>query len=178
MSGVNYDETDFGYDIMFRQNRQVTPGGTITRTVFDVRDNASQSWVGTNDTGATDNDPTGGGAPGNNMVQVIGNVYDNSQPGGDNNLTQLNQYVDSSTTRVTNFLFDWRDRNTDIDGEVDYYEKSYYDNLDRVLRIERYNTNLSETSWLVRIRTTMIETASTRLFIMRWIPIQAWLATP
>ena len=101
-SGTNYDESDFGYDAMQRQNRQVTPGGTITRTVFDVRDNQASIWVGTNDTGATDSDPTGGGHPGNNMVIITGNVYDNGQAGGDNNLTQTTQYVDASTTRVTN----------------------------------------------------------------------------
>ena len=46
-----------------------------------------QVWVGTNDTGATNSDPTGGGAAGNNMVQVTGNQYDNGAAGGDNNLT-------------------------------------------------------------------------------------------
>ncbi len=35
-SGVNYNETDFGYDVMSRRNRIATPGGTITRTVFDL----------------------------------------------------------------------------------------------------------------------------------------------
>ena len=37
--------------------------------MFDVRSNAAQVWVGTDDNGATDSDPSGGGAAGNNMVQ-------------------------------------------------------------------------------------------------------------
>src|SRR5262249_8357704 len=114
--------------------------GTITRTVFDVRDNATQVWVGTNDTGATDSDPSGGGATGNNMVQVTANQHDYGQAGGDNNLTQTTQYVDGSTTRVTTFLFRWRNRRTDTDGEVDFYEQVCYDNLDRVIRSDRRDT--------------------------------------
>jgi YD repeat-containing protein len=111
--------------------------------VFDARGNAVQTWVGTNDAGATDSDPTGGGAQGNNMVLVTSFVYDGGQAGGDNNLTQQTQYVDASTARVTSFLYDWRDRQTDTDGEVDFYQKVYYDNRDRVTRTERYNTTLS-----------------------------------
>jgi RHS repeat-associated protein len=140
VSGVNYDETDFGYDEMERQNRVVTLGGTITRTVYDARNNAVQVWIGTDDTGATNSDPTGGGAPGNNMVQVTGSQYDNGLGGGDNNLTQMTQYVDSSTTRVTSYLYDWRDRRTDTAGEVDFYEQFCYDNLDRVIRDDRRDT--------------------------------------
>ena len=85
-------------------------------TVFDVRDNQANIWVGTNDTGATDSDPTGGGHPGNNMVVITANVYDNGQASGDNNVTQTTQYVDASTIlAVTQFLYDWRDRCTDTE---------------------------------------------------------------
>jgi len=67
-SGVNYDETSYGYDILKRRNRVVSPGGTITRLVHDVRDNVIGTYVGTNDTGATANNPTAGGSVGNNMI--------------------------------------------------------------------------------------------------------------
>jgi RHS repeat-associated protein len=140
VSGTNFDETDIGYDELERQNRFVTPGGTVTRKVYDVRGNSAQLWIGTNDTGATISDPSGGGAPGNDMAQVTVNQYDNGQAGGDNNLTQTTQYVDSSTSRVTIYLFDWRNRRTDIDGEIDFYEQRCYDNLNRVIRIDRRNT--------------------------------------
>ena len=55
---------------------------------------------------------------------------------------------------VTTFLYDFRDRGTDTDGEIDFYAKQYFDNLDRVFKNERYDTTLagnlimrSATSW-------------------------------
>ncbi len=141
--GTNYDEMDFGYDVMKRANREVTGGGTVNRTVYDVRGNPQSIWTGTNDTGATDSDPTGGGATGNNMVMVTANQYDGGIAGGDNDLTQVTQYVDSSTSRVTTFLYDWRNRRTDTDGEIDFYQKDYFDNFDRLIMTERYDTTLA-----------------------------------
>ena len=138
-SGTNYDETDFGYDSSKRRNRTVTPGGTITRTVFDVRNRPQKVYVGTDDTGATQSDPTGGGASGNNMVLVTEHQFDGGGV-GDGNLTQLKQWVDGSTSRSTLLSYDWRNRRTDTDGEVDFYEKTYYDNFDRTIKTERYNT--------------------------------------
>lgn len=48
-SGTNYDETDFGYDVMKRRYRTVTPGGTITDLVYEARGLVVGVWVGTND---------------------------------------------------------------------------------------------------------------------------------
>ncbi|HVC99037.1 MAG TPA: hypothetical protein VND64_35560 [Pirellulales bacterium] len=141
--GVNYWETDFGYDLLNRQNRVVAPGGTITRTVRDARDMVVSTWVGTNDNGATWLDPTGSGAPGNNMVVVAENQYDNGMAGGDGNMTELTQHVDSSTTRVTVFGFDWRNRQVIVDGEVDLYAVKTLDNLDRQLQVDRRNSTAS-----------------------------------
>jgi hypothetical protein len=53
---------------MKRRNRSVTPGGTITFNVLDVRGLVASTYIGTDDAGATETDPTGGGALGNNMV--------------------------------------------------------------------------------------------------------------
>ncbi len=139
--GVNYDETLFGYDVMGRRNRTADSTGTIDRTVFDVRSLAVSGWMGTNDSGATNADPTGGGAPGNNMVQISGMVYDGGSAGGDGNLTQGTEYVDASTTRVTSYQYDFRNRRTVTDGEVDFYQEVTYDNLDHVVRADRRNTN-------------------------------------
>ncbi|MBI3860974.1 MAG: hypothetical protein HY290_03680 [Planctomycetia bacterium] len=143
-SATNYDETDFGYDVMKRQNRVVSPGGTITRTVFEARGLPIGTWVGTNDTGATATNPAGSGAP-NNMVQVSGMVYDGGSAGGDGNVSQDIKYVDATRTndRLTSFLYDFRNRRTDTDGEIDFYAKRYFDNLDRVYRQERYDTSLA-----------------------------------
>ena len=104
-SGTNYDQTDFAYNDRGMKNRSVTPGGTITSTVFDARNLAEKIYVGTDDTGATDDDPTGSGNPSNNMVLVRQHQFD----GG-------------------------------TDGEVDCFEKRYYDNLDRPTKVERYDT--------------------------------------
>lgn len=142
-SGTNYDQTDYGYDSMKRRNRTVTPGGTITFNVFDVRRNITKTFVGTDDTGATNQDPTGGGAVGNNMVQVTGFEYDGGTAGGDNNLTKKTQYTTASDTRITSFTYDWRNRNTETDGEIDYFQKLYYDNVDRVTKTEQYDTSSS-----------------------------------
>ena len=144
VSGTNYDETDYGYDIMKRRNRVVTPGGTITRTVFDAPGRPIGSWVGTNDTGATASNPAGSGSP-NNMVRITGTVYDNALAGGDSNPTQVTKYVDATGTndRVTAFLFDFRNRQTDTDGEIDFYAKQYFDNLNRIYKNERYDTSLA-----------------------------------
>lgn len=140
-SGTNYDQSSYGYDNMQRQNRATSPGGTINFAVFDVRNNPSQVYMGTDDTGATQQDPTEGGATGNNMVLVSQLRYDNGVDGGDNNLTSQTLYVDSSNTRVTSFVYDWRNRRIEVDGEIDFFQKRYFDNLNRVIKIEQYDTS-------------------------------------
>ncbi len=59
----NYYTSYTDYDSRGRANRQQSATGTITRTVYDGLSRVVSTWVGTNDNGATDNDPTGGGAP-------------------------------------------------------------------------------------------------------------------
>lgn len=139
-SGTNYDQTDFGYDSMKRQVRTVSPGGTITWNVFDERSLMTKAFVGTDDTGGTNSDPTGGGGGGNNMVQVSGMEYDDGNDGGDGNLTKQTEYVAAADTRLTTFDYDFRNRLTETDGEVDYLATVTCDNLDRVTRNERYDT--------------------------------------
>ena len=139
-SGTNYDETSYGYDIMKRRDRTVTPGGTITDLVIDVRGLVVSTWVGTNDTGATPTDPSGGGAVGNNMVVITSNVYDGGAGGGDGNLTQVTQAVDATTNRVTTMTYDFRNRLITTDGEIDYFEQRTYDNLDQLVQVDRFNT--------------------------------------
>ncbi|HQU42472.1 MAG TPA: hypothetical protein PK867_06650, partial [Pirellulales bacterium] len=139
--GTNYNETDFGFDSMGRQNRVSNGGQTITRTVHDPRDLALSIWIGTNDNGATDNDPSGGGAPGNNMAAVTINQYDGGASGGDGNLTLQTKPVDgnSANNRTTAFAFDWRDRQVQITAAQDYYQVSTFDNLNNVIQIDQYS---------------------------------------
>ena len=131
---------------MGRQNRVKSPEGTITRTVYTSPDRVKEIWVGTDDTDATDANPAGSGSP-NNMVIVSANVYDNGSVGYDGNLTQVTQYADATDTRVTLFTYDWRNRRTVQDGEIDVYTQWTYDNLDRVTQVQRRNT--TSTGYLI-----------------------------
>ena len=139
-SGTNYNQTDYGYDELDRRNRIKTPGGTITRTVFHPMGWPLENWVGTDDTGATDSNPAGSGAP-NNMVLVSANEYDNGEAGGDGNLTQITLYENATDTRVTVFGYDFRNRQLTVAGEVDFYEVRRFDNLDRITKVDRRDTN-------------------------------------
>lgn len=138
--GVNYDVTRFGYDAMDRQNLVRSPGGTYTQTVFDVRSPPEAVYVGTNNAGATDADPTGRMAAGNNMVQVSARQYDGGADGGDGYLTQATAFAGPSDMRVTNNGYDFRGRRTSEDGEVDFYAAYTYDNLDQVTQVDRRDT--------------------------------------
>ena len=67
---MNYSETLFDYDVLERRNRVAVSGSactpprsstvyTITRTVWTAPQRVASTWVGTNDTGATDASPAG-----------------------------------------------------------------------------------------------------------------------
>lgn len=144
--GVNYADTVYGYDVMGRQNRIVSPSGTITRTVFDVRGLTQSTWIGTNDAGATDAQPGPGTVPvvtANNMLPVSANEYDGGLDGGDGNLTKSTAYVDefSANNRVTEYVYDWRNRRKAIDGELSLYQETNYDNLGHEIQIDLKDGN-------------------------------------
>ena len=151
--GKNYDETTYGYDIMDRQNKVRTPGGTINRTVFDVRNQVVQVYVGTDDVGATDAVPDGSVVPGNNMVNVQTNVYDGGNPvGGDGLLTTTIQHIDGTTTndRQTAYGYDFRDRQTSVTAYIvptgtvlSVVTVDMIDNLDRIVQVDQYNTTVA-----------------------------------
>jgi hypothetical protein len=141
----DYNATRFGYDVMNIQNRSVSPGGTITRTVYDSRGLKLAVWIGLNDTGATSSDPSGGGAAGNDMRLVWQGQYDDGNAGEDGNLTLVTQPVndDSALDRITSMEYDFRDRRvstTQNDGVRDYITTQEYDNLDHVIEMARYHT--------------------------------------
>ncbi len=128
---------------MKRPNRNATPGGTITRTVFDSRGRAVQTFVGTNDAGATDADPTGGGAPGNNMVLVTQTAV-RRRPGRRRRQPHPADAVRRCIDHPRHHLPVRLARPADGHRRRGrFYAKVYYDNLDRVTRTERYDTTLS-----------------------------------
>jgi len=121
-------------------NSTLLRGGTITRTVHDPRGLALSVWVGTDDNGATDNDPTGGGAPGNNMVAVQTSQYDGGAGAGDGNRTLLTLPVDGNPAndRVTRMEYDWRNRQIQVNSAQDDYIVNTFDTLDRVVQVDRH----------------------------------------
>ncbi len=141
--GTNYDTTSFGYDEMLRRNQTTSPGGTINFSVFDDRSLVTSMYVGTDATGATETDPTGGGAAGNNMVVVTENEYDDGTAGGNGNLTSTWAWVDGSTSRRTDIAYDFRNRQTSVTGEENAYSETTYDNLNRPLVRQTRNGSVS-----------------------------------
>ena len=151
-SSANYNETSYGYDTLGRQNMQKTPGGTITRSVYDAQGRTVAVYVGTDDTNATDADPTGGNGSGgaNNMVFVRETLYAPSGGcsscggGGGGNVIAEISHVDATTARTTEYLYDWRDRREYTLAPFDTatlatYSRNYFDNLGRVVKAERYH---------------------------------------
>ncbi len=162
--GENYNETRFGYDLMQRQNKLRAPGGTIERTVFDVRDNPIDTWVGTDDSGATDEAPDGVGAPGNNMRNTATNIYDNSDTmapvGGDNLLTSVVRHIDFTPDNDyrSDFYHDFRHRRTGTVEWIDVSQGKFlftsqtFDNNDNVTQVQQFNstTDTTDTTAIVR----------------------------
>ncbi len=137
-----FSETVYGYDSAGQQNRTLdVPSGNITRTVFDANGRTVSTWSGTNDAGATDGDPSNGGA--NGMKISTSNVYDGGAA-GDGNLTSTTTYVDDTPAhnRVATYGYDWRDRplwDMMNDGTYQTYRYNVYDNLGEVIESKRYN---------------------------------------
>ena len=139
---TNFGQTTFGYDALERKNRNVAPGGTITWTIWTTPQRVASVWVGTNDTGATDADPTGGGASSNNMVKVTSNQYDGGSTGGDGNITAITRYVSATTgdTRVTGFGYDFRNRKISTTDATTRYFLDTLDNLNRRTQSQGFAT--------------------------------------
>lgn len=92
----NYYESHRFYDAIGRQIRSISEVGDITATVFDAGGRAIETWRGTDATGATEIDPSGNGAGGNDMVLVSRTFYDVNRDG-------TGKILSTSATRVTRF---------------------------------------------------------------------------
>ena len=142
---ANYTLTTYGYEstysggglaadvpnYMGRLVKSVSSDGTITRYVLDDRGNVLETWMGTDDTGATDTDPGDGNT--NGMVQISSSTYD-----ADGNLLTSTSYADASHSYTTTYQYDFRDRVTDVLSPADVVTDYTYDNLDRVTWTETY----------------------------------------
>lgn len=152
---TNYYATRYGRDAMGRENRVASPGGTINRSVIDARGLVASVWIGTNDTGATNTDPTGAGASGNNMVLVTTNVYDGGTDGGNGNLTSVVRPVDSSSAndRSESLEYDFRDRligETRSDGTNTFLVRYTLDNLGQANQVDSYHTSVTAANLTAR----------------------------
>ena len=106
---ANYYVTAFSYDALGRQNRVLSPTGTLSRVVFDDQSRVASTWVGTDDT-PTDGTWSPSNTSGTNLVKVSENQYDNGGI-GDGNLTATTTFPNGTTgERSTLYFYDWRDR--------------------------------------------------------------------
>ena len=144
---TNYYLTQTGYDDAGRQNKTVSPAGTITRTVSDGQGRVVSTWIGTNDTpGSGYWSPTNNTAP-SNMVDVTDYQYDGGGV-GDGNQTQVTQHPGlGAADRVTQTWYDWRDRAVAVKQGVSVSEAdgtnrpltvTTYDNLGEATETQRY----------------------------------------
>ncbi len=153
LQGIHYGQTDFAYDSMGRVVRQQTPGRTITRTVFDGRGLDIATWVGTDDSGATPAHPDGEGAEGNNMTLITEREYDSGSVGGNGNLTMVTAWFShegGGENRITRFLYDWRDRRIQTNGEENFHEFYTLDFRGLVTVIERRGSETIDGTLLMR----------------------------
>jgi hypothetical protein len=75
------------------------------------------------------------------MVKVEALEYDGNSAGGEGNRTKRTAWENASDTRVTEFGYDWRNRQTSVKGEAAFYEEYAYDNLGRRTRVDRKDTH-------------------------------------
>ena len=149
-AGTNYNPTYYGYDDSGDLQRVQDAVGTITDTLYDGLDRPVSTYVGTNDS-TTNGQPwsPGNAASASNMVLVSRNQYDGNGV-GDGNLTQTTLYPDShaADNRVTQNVYDWRDRLVATKSGVQASEDTtthrpiyYYDldNLDEVTAVSQYD---------------------------------------
>jgi RHS repeat-associated protein len=146
-SDEHYSETQFGYDIRGRRNRVINPNGMISRTVIDWRGNPVQTWLGTNDSGATDSSPKTS-QNGNDMILVTESEFGGTSScvscsGTKDKLRVSIQHVDEDTVRVTEIGYDWRGRRTHVFHDNDasgnlIYDVHSYDNLNRAVKQETF----------------------------------------
>ena len=137
-----YDQTYYRYNSMGLQSEVIDPSGNITQTNYNALGLLTSVYLGTSD-GTTW--PGGFSNAASNIVEITSNQYDFGKGGGDGLLTSTIQYVDSSTTdeRLTQYAFDWRDRQIDVVNPPDAqgnisYTMTTYDNLGEAIDTQQY----------------------------------------
>jgi hypothetical protein len=142
-----YTETFYRYNTMGLESAVLDPTGNIAETDYSVLGLVTTVSIGTSD---------GTLWPGeiyttdSNMFEVTANVYDGGAGGGDGLLTQTTEYTGTSS-RVTEYGYDWRDRSlwTMVNsGTYMTFTFNTLDNLGDVTESQEYNdtddTSLAE----------------------------------
>jgi RHS repeat-associated protein len=144
---THFYRTLSGYDARGRQDRSVSPAGTVTRTVYDGPGRAVSVWVGLDDTPAT-GDWSPANTAGTDLVKVREAEYDGGGV-GDGNLTKATEYPGlGAAARVTHTWYDWRNRPVAVKEGVEASEGAtvnrpvtytQFDNLGQAVAVERYD---------------------------------------
>ncbi|MAG92702.1 MAG: hypothetical protein CMJ48_02975, partial [Planctomycetaceae bacterium] len=122
------------YDALGRLETTTNPAGTITRNGYDVLDRQISRKVGTVDGGGSDN-----------MTLVEESFFDDEEDTssnvGDGNLTRRKVYTSylAGGERTTDYTYDYRSRQTDIDEPLDVKEERDYDNRNLATEVRRYD---------------------------------------
>ena len=155
--GINYDETQYGYDLNGRPEWTEIPDGTITWNVLDARGLTISTWVGTDNvpfttmtvsTGIDVNDfrhwlsdnPSDRYRPRRtDMVRVASYLYN-----ADGNAPRRRNMAMTNPLLIK-YGYDWRERQvwsmTMANAGTDQtYTFNNYDNLDRIVEIRHLNT--------------------------------------
>jgi len=140
-AGGDYHATLYAYD-RGKLKRVEEPTGTITRYLYDGRQNLMQTWVGTDDT------PTSGywspsNTAGTDLVETEERQYNEN---GD--VTQITEDPGGTADpRVSDISYDWRDRPvavksgtqaTETDGAHRLITYTQYNNIDQPISQETY----------------------------------------
>ena len=146
--GVNFHRTRYSYNKQGLLEREQGPTGTITFSVYDGMRRLSSTWIGTNDSTANGQKWSPSNNTGSsNLVQVAAYTYDDNGV-GNGNLTRSVALPGIGANRVSEFAYDWRDRQVASKSGVEATEDaatnrivSYqsYDNLDQVISRSQYD---------------------------------------
>jgi hypothetical protein len=82
--------------------------------------------------------------------------------GGGGHLASVTQHVDATTTRVTEYQYDWRGRQEYVIPPADdqgrtVYTRQHFDNLDQVIKVERYHEQSPSADILISRQETFLD---------------------
>jgi RHS repeat-associated protein len=146
--GVHFHRTRYQYNDQGLLEREQSPNGTITWNFYDGMRRLASTWIGTNDATANGMKWSPSNNTGtSNMVQVSANEYD-ANAVGNGNLTKTTALVGIGTDRVSQFAYDFRDRQVASKTGVETIESEstnrpvmyqVYDNMGRVTSRSQYD---------------------------------------